>query len=256
VMLPIPSLEDLQAMTTAMLLSGHGNAHYAAETSGCVWDSQCGQRYCPRCVRTTARARRDASELALLVAAEAKALAGEPFCFITYTVRGTEVFVSDLRKAADRMTKDHSKMVSNRPRVILGSTAVFEAPPSKSGGAVMQEKVHAHLHCCLAITDPHAQALLAFREEPQVYWGFNEKSLEEAIGWINYMNKVSDTDSADYWQGELQQPEIFVRRAEQMKNFQLCRSTGKLRPPASPRAVTQRLRRLDRLTRREKMKHK
>jgi hypothetical protein len=244
-MLPIPSIEDLQTQTTAMLLGDYGNAQYAAETSGCVWGSLCGQRYCPRCVRTAARARRHASELALLVAAEAKALAGEPFCFITYTISDPDVHVSDL-----------SKMVSNRPRVILGSVAVFEAPPSKSGGAVMQEKVHAHLHCCLAITDPHAQALLAFREEPQVYWGFNEKSLEEAIGWINYMNKVSDTDSADYWQGLLQQPEIFVQRAEQMKNFQLCRSTGKLRPAVSPRAVTLRLRRLDRLTRREKLKRK
>jgi hypothetical protein len=256
-MLHIPSLEDLQAMTTTMLLSDCGNAQYAAETSGCVWGSLCGQRYCPRCVRTAARARRDSSELALLVAAaEYEAAHGRPLSFITYTVRGTDVFVSDLRKTANQMTRDNSKMVSNRPRVILGSVAVFEAPPSKSGGAVMQEKVRPHLHCCLAVTDPNAQALLAFREQPQVYWGFNEKSLEEAVGWINYMNKVSDTDSADYWQGELQQPEIFVRRAEQMKNFQLCRSTGKLRPPASPRAVTQRLRRLDRLTRREKMKHK
>jgi hypothetical protein len=257
---------DGQQIPTINLLALQGQDLLAEKLRGCVPHSRCRQLYCAQCsyIRGLDLSNR-CTEAVLASADRYEAIYGKPLAMYAFTVKVDDVPVQALRTAAEKMVLDLYEVISeySSKGIILGSTATFEAPPAQQHGIVTQE-FHPHFHGLFAVETVDARVLPIFSALP-AEWdgdGDNENRMllnkEAIVRYVTYCHKAIPDQFAGRWQVRREQPATFLARANALQNFQLCRSTGYFRPAAktSPRTATRRLQRLDKVTRREKLKHK
>jgi hypothetical protein len=146
-----------------------------------------------------------------------------PLSLFSFTlVPAHDVPVACLRVAADKLCKGFYRMVEKRRRTIVGSIAMFETLPSKVDGTLM-EADFPHIHGIVGVSDETSKSLRAFRG----YQHFEKiDNLKSAGNWIQYATKAKPLTFEGHWSSLLSQPTTFVPRIEQLKNFQVMRSSG------------------------------
>jgi hypothetical protein len=219
------SLFDGLRHQTTDLLSSQGDELKANQIFHCVMGSRCNRCYCPQCAWVRALDRSNHAKQSVLRAAnDFEAATGHQLSIFSFTMTAPDIPVMALRETADRMALKLSKLVSKRPRTILGSACFFEGALAQVRGAVT-DLVYPHWHGLIGVADPDSLALRAFGNMPHI----EQVDLKRGIGWIDYSNKAKPAQFVSHWKGLLAQPETFLQRIEQMKNFQPGRYSGLFR---------------------------
>jgi hypothetical protein len=227
-MLPITrSLFVDHQSRTSSLLGREGYELQANATFHCIPGQRCNRQWCPLCQWVKAIDRSGfGQDIIVRAAADYEAARSCDLPMFSFTMTpAMDIPIQGLRGAADLMAKKFSRMLEKRKKDIVGSLTFFETLPSTVEGESAQTD-RPHMHGVISFQDESAKALRGFRAMPHF-----EKidSLKSAGNWIRYSCKSKPVPFAGHWKALLSQPSTFMPRISQMKNFQVCRSSGLFR---------------------------